>query len=121
MKNPSTLRLAILGVATGLFLTSQATAADVQFSVDDLLTPCREGLNASRENEEAAAVECQQYLAGFRDASVMNGASNLCFPSGPNRVAEMQRDYVAWAVQSGSSVRDWPAAKGMSTAFACRY
>lgn len=120
MKNPSTLRLAIMSVATGLFLTSQA-AADVQYSVDDLLTPCREGLNASREHEEAAALECQQYLSGFRDASVMNGAANQCFPNGPDRAAEMQRDFVAWAVQSGSAVRDWPAAKGMSATFACHF
>lgn len=121
MKNPSSLRLMILSAVTGLFLAGQATAADVQFSVNDLLTPCREGLNASRENEQAAAIECQQYLAGFRDATVMQGTANICFPDGPNRVVEMQRDFVAWAVQSGSAVRDWPAAKGVSTAFACHY
>ena len=34
---------------------------------------------------------------------------------------EMQRDYVAWAVQNGAGVRDWPAAKGMTAAFTCRY
>lgn len=121
MKNPSNLRLVILSVVTGLFLTGQATAADVRFSVNDLLTPCREGLNASRENEQAAATECQQYLAGFRDATVMQGTANVCFPNGPNRTVEMQRDFVAWAVQSGSTVRDWSAAKGVSTAFACHY
>jgi len=121
MKTPLNLRAILLSVVTGLFLTGAASAADIQFTVDDLLTPCREGLNASRENEEAAATECQQYLAGFRDAAVMQGSANLCFPVGPNRAVEMQRDFVAWAVQSSSTVRDWSAAKGIQTAFACRY
>lgn len=121
-----------LGLVAGLVLTAAVfaalgatttKAAEPTYTVDTLLTACKEGLNASREHEQAAALECQQYLGGFRDAYVAQGAagsdSGYCFPHGPDRRAEMQRAFVKWGVKRPKA-HGWAASDGVLAAMKCQ-
>ncbi|MEO1018793.1 MAG: Rap1a/Tai family immunity protein [Pseudomonadota bacterium] len=112
----------LAAVIATCFTASPVTSQEPSYTVAELLTSCREGLNASREVEQAAETACQQYLAGFRDALVSqglaNGASGLCFPHGMDHRAEMQRAFVEWAVHE-THAQGWAAADGVLAAMHC--
>ncbi|RMD61337.1 MAG: hypothetical protein D6826_10100 [Alphaproteobacteria bacterium] len=86
------------------------------YTVADLLKPCIEGDNASREGLEAES-ECEQYIAGFVDAYILLGAAEqdgVCLPA-QNRRDEVRWVFTRWAYKHYSE-RAMPAAEGLIAA-----
>ena len=73
--------LSTLLLGAGLGMADNLPAAEVDYSVDDLLTPCMEGDNSARWGE-VAELECEQYIVGFVDGLLATGSmpQDVCLP-----------------------------------------
>lgn len=110
-----TLRSGAAAAFTALVLSSAAGAAELSdYTVANLLEPCVEGDNDSREGA-AAEAECEQYIKGFTDAFVMTmdggKPAGICLPD-QNRDDEVRWAFTRWAHQHYDQ-RGMPAAEGL--------
>jgi len=108
---PSSSLLVALGVV--VCLTSPASADTSEglsdMTVRELLAPCVEGDNDSRDGA-VLELECEQYIQGFTDAYVMltdgGKVDGVCLPR------QNRSDEVRWAHKNLDD-RDIPAAQGI--------
>ena len=114
------LRLVQLGLALSLALgltldLSSAVQAQEDYSIEQLLQPCMEGDNDSREQGFVAELQCEQYIRGFLDSYVLlsegGKSDNVCLPV-QNRADEVRWAFMRWAHENYGQ-RNMPAAQGL--------
>lgn len=113
-------------LAAGLILSAPAHARGGEdYTVKELLEPCMEGDNDSRDGA-ALEMECEQYIGGFTDAYVMltdgGKQDKVCLPE-QNRPDEVRWAFMRWAhndfKRAGMTARDGLLAT-VKHAFPCK-
>jgi len=116
------LRAAAL-VATLVPGIGAAVAQDVSdYKVRDLLEPCVEGDNDSRDGA-VLEMECEQYVSGFTDLYLRAGLDkrdNVCLPDTGNRADEIRWAFMRWAHENFER-RNRPAVDGLIATLKARF
>ncbi len=88
--------------------------ADLDYTIAELLQPCKEGDNDARDGI-IPETECEQYIAGFTDLYFRSGlakSDNVCLPAAGNRDDEVRWAFMRWAHENFSD-RGEPAVDGL--------
>ena len=109
------MRKSIFVIAFSVFLIGTGTAkAELDYSIGDLLLPCKEGANDAR-NGSVLEMECEQYIAGFTDLYHVLGQDKkdkVCLPPPGNRDDEVRWAFMEWAFANYGE-RKKPAVEGL--------
>lgn len=119
-----TKHLKLLGAAAAglIWAAGSSMAAPADYKVRDLLRPCVEGDNDSREGA-VLEMECEQYVLGFTDLYIQAGLSErdgVCLPTGGNRADEIRWAFMRWAHEHFDQ-RDMPAVEGLVATVKSRF
>ena len=116
--------LAGILVAVAVLGSSPVVAQGANYTVKDLLQPCREGDNDSRGGM-LDELECEQYINGVVDTIALTRnltQSGICLPSVNRRPDDIRRAFVKWAYENHDQQKE-PASKGvlrtLKSKFAC--
>ena len=122
MRHFNPLLAALSGLAVAGLLLGPAQARDIKdYSVMDLLDPCIEGDNDSRDGA-VLELECEQYINGFTDAYVRLGgakADKVCLPK-QNQADEIRWAFMRWAHENYGD-RSMPAVDGLRATIKARF
>lgn len=101
--------------ALSVFLIGTGAArAELNYTIADLLLPCKEGANDAR-NGSVLELECEQYIAGFTDLYQVSGQAEkdkVCLPPPGNRDDEVRWAFMKWAHDNWNE-RKKPAVEGL--------
>ena len=100
--------------AAAAFATPNVAQAELDYSIADLLLPCKEGDNDARDGI-IPETECEQYIAGFTDLYFRSGlakSDNICLPPAGNRDDEVRWAFMRWA-HDNFGERGKPAVDGL--------
>jgi len=106
-------KVVITLIAGAVVLFGGSAKAEFDYSIADLLTPCKEGDNDSRGGA-VLELECEQYIAGFTDLYVRAGQAKkdkVCLPE-QNRDDEVRWAFMRWAHDNYGD-RAQPAVDGL--------
>ncbi len=90
--------VAVMGLLGGLLVEPAQARGLKDYTIKDLLEPCVEGDNDSRDGE-VLELECEQYITGFADAYTRLGGpkmDNVCLPE-ENQADEIRWAFMRWA------------------------
>lgn len=120
------IRFIFAGIlVVGFILGSSPVVAEgANYTVKDLLQPCREGDNDSRGGM-LDELECEQYINGVVDTIALTrnlSQKGICLPSVNRRPDDIRRAFVKWAYDNHDQGSE-PAAKGvlrtLKSSFSC--
>ena len=116
------LLLALVALAVVASLPGIAEARDLKdYAVKDLLEPCVEGDNDSRDGQ-VLELECEQYINGFTDTYVrLDGdkSDRVCLPA-LNQPDEIRWAFMRWAHENYGQ-RSMPAVDGLRATVKARF
>lgn len=111
--------------AAAAFTLPTLAHAELDYTIEELLLPCKEGDNDSRGGA-VLEMECEQYIAGFTDLYSRSGldkTDKVCLPPVGNRDDEVRWAFMRWAHEHFDERRD-PAVDGLlrtlKAYFACK-
>lgn len=92
------------------------------YTVRQLLQPCVEGDNDSRDGA-VLEMECEQYILGFTDLYLhakLNEQDKVCLPETGNRADEIRWAFMRWAHEHFDQ-RDMSAVDGLMATVKARF
>ena len=113
---------AVVTLLTLSFVLTTTGVSANQYAVKDLLRPCQEGDNDSR-NGVIDEMECEQYIKGVLDTIGLTRnleKNNICLPESAQRPSEVRRAFVKWVFDNFEQ-RTEPAAKGVFRSLQAAY